>query len=307
MAVVELKGGSLTARLSTRGGTVLGLWWERDGGQLPLLREAPGDNVDALASGCYPLVPFGNRVRGNRFSFGSRDYAFAPNTPWDPHYLHGEGWLSEWTIVEQSGEEVEFGFSHKGPGTPYRYRARQRFVIRDDRFDMQLTVRNIGEEALPFGLGWHPYFPMTPETRLTAPAKRFWTEVEGWLPGEEADVPTDLDFASPRTLPHRWVNNGFDGWDGVAEVTWPERDARLRLEADSRLSRYFVFISDADFDPGFERDYFCFEPMSHLANGHNLPGLGGLTVLAPDQAMSVSLQLRPEPLTGGSQIPKGQS
>ncbi|MEF0862200.1 aldose 1-epimerase [Rhizobium sp. BR 318] len=294
MTVVELTGSSLTARLSTRGGIVLGLWWERNGMRLPLLREARSDDADALSSACYPLVPFGNRVMGNRFTFRGKDYVLKPNTDWDSHYLHGEGWQSEWAVLSRSGSEVEFGFSHEGDGTPYVYEVRQRFAIRDDRFDMHLHVRNLGAEALPFGLGWHPYFPMTPATTLKAPARRFWTEVEGWLPGEAADIPGDLDFATARGLPHRWVNNGFEGWNGVAEIAWPEHDARLHLTADRRLKHYFIFISDAGFDPGFQRDYFCFEPMSHLANGQNLPDLGDLTVLEPGEAMTAGLQLRPE-------------
>ncbi len=104
-------------------------------------------------SGCYPLVPFGNRVKGNRFTFRGKDYAFEPNTPWDPHYLHGEGWQSEWTVLSQHSSEAEFRFSHAGHDTPYAYEARQRFAIHDDRFDMHLEVRNVGAEALPFGSG----------------------------------------------------------------------------------------------------------------------------------------------------------
>jgi len=294
MTVVELRGSSLTARLSTRGGLVLGLWWERGGMRVPLLREASSDDADALSSGCYPLVPFGNRVKDNRFTFRGKDYAFEPNTPWDPHYLHGEGWQSEWKVLSQNSSEAEFRFSHEGHDTPYAYEARQRFAIHDDRFDMHLEVRNIGAEALPFGLGWHPYFPMTPATTLKAPARQFWTEIKGWLPGEATDIPEDLDFATARGLPHRWINNGFEGWDDFAEVAWPEHGVRLRLTADEQLRHYFIFVSDAGFDPDYQRDYFCFEPMSHLANGHNLPDLGDLTVLEPGEEMAVSLQLCPE-------------
>lgn len=294
MAVVELKGRDLTARLSSRGGGVLGLWWERGDLRLPLLREAPSDDADASTSGCFPLVPFGNRVRDNRFMFRGRSYALEANTARDPHYLHGDGWRSEWFVLKESRSEVEFGFSNEGASTPYRYEARQRFAIEDDSFQVDLRVKNVGAEALPFGLGWHPYFPMTPAATLKAPARRFWTEVEGWLPGEVTEIPGDLDFSLPRGLPQRWVNNGFEGWDGTAEITWPERNSRLVLTAGEGMKHYFIFVSDATFDPNFRNDYFCFEPMSHMADGHNLPDLGGLVVLEPGEAMSVSLRMRPE-------------
>ena len=297
MTVLDIGKDGLSARISTAGGIVLGLWWNAEGTRVPLLREAPGDDADALASGCYPLVPFGNRVRDNVFRFCGSAHRFQPNTVWDPHYLHGEGWQGAWSVDECGGSFAELAFSHlAGEGTPYRYAARQRFAIEEGAFVLTLSVTNRGEAALPFGLGWHPYFPMTPETTLLAPAERYWTEVEGWLPGERVDIPEDVDFRSPRGLPHRWVNNGFEGWSGEARIDWPEYGVRLALSADPLFRHAFVFVSDTDFDPGFRRDYFCFEPMSHLANGHNMPDLGDLCVLAPGETLSGSVRMTPSRL-----------
>ena len=294
MTVIDLSSGDLLARISTHGGIVLGFWWMRDGLRLPLLREAPGDDADALASGCYPLVPFGNRVKDNRFRFNGKDYLLRPNTDWDRHYLHGEGWQADWSIRQQDAAMVELVFHHEADdATPYSYSAIQRFSLRDGALEFTLSVTNRGEEALPFGLGWHPYFPMTPETTLLAPARKYWTEVEDWLPGEATDIPTDADFSDPRGLPHRWVNNGFEDWCGEAQIVWPERAAQLSLTADPLFRHAFVFVSDTRFDPAFRRDYFCFEPMTHLANGHNLTGLGDLAVLQVGETLSGSLRMTP--------------
>ena len=294
MTAVHLSNGNLTARISTKGGIVLGFWWEHDEVRLPLLREAPSDDADALASGCYPLVPFGNRVRDNRFSFRGRDYRFQANTDWDRHYLHGEGWQAEWTVAQETAGSLDLSFHHAADEiTPYSFAASQRFVLQDDGFKLTLSVTNTGEDALPFGLGWHPYFPMTPKTTLLAPARKYWTEVDGWLPGEATDIPLDVDFSDPRGLPHRWVNNGFEDWCGEAQIVWPERQVRLSLTADPLFRHAFVFVSDTSFDPAFQRDYFCFEPMSHLADGHNMTGLGDLRVLEPGETLAGSIHMKP--------------
>lgn len=294
MTVVAIENGALSLRVSTEGGIVLGFWRDGEGGRVPLLREAPSDASDALSSGCYPLVPFGNRVRDNRFSFGGKDYSFEPNTDWDRHYLHGEGWQSSWSVIAQTASAVELAFSNRGGGTPYVYDATQSFSLSDGTLEIRMTVENRGDVALPFGIGWHPYFPLTPATTLSAPARRFWTEVEGWLPGEATAIPDDLDFSSPAPLPNRWVNNGFEDWSGEALVSWPERGTRLHLTADPLFKHAFIFVSDTAFDPAFKRDYFCFEPMSHLANGHNLPGLGDLTIMEPGAKLTGAIRLRPE-------------
>lgn len=295
MAVIDLKSGSLSLRVSTQGGLILGFWEDGNEGRVPLLRDAP-DDADALSSSCYPLVPFGNRVRDNRFDFEGKEYSFGPNTSWDPHYLHGEGWQSEWSVEEQADDRVVMSFDHSGGNSPYAYRATQTFSLAGDALQLTLSAENAGDRAMPFGLGWHPYFPMTPKTALLAPARKFWTEVEGWLPGEATAIPDDLDFSKPSQLPHRWVNNGYEDWTGEAVISWPEHDTRLVLQADPLFRHAFVFVSDTEFDPQFRRDYFCFEPMSHLANGHNLPDLGGLKILQPAESLSGSVQLRPEKL-----------
>ncbi|MGV0911443.1 aldose 1-epimerase [Martelella sp. FOR1707] len=290
MAVVDIRSGDFSLRASTAGGLILGFWRDGANGPLPLLREAP-DGADALSSSCYPLVPFGNRVRDNRFTFNGRHYALTANTEWDPHYLHGEGWLSQWSLEEHEADRMAMRLRHAGGGTPYVYEAWQSFSLDDGELQMTLSVENQGNEAMPFGLGWHPYFPMTPETTLEAPARKFWTEVEGWLPGEATDIPADLDFSKPSPLPHRWVNNGFEDWSGEAVITWPERATRLSLRAEPLFRHAFLFVSDTAFDPDFERDYFCFEPMSHLADGHNIPDLGGLRILQPGEKLSGSIWL----------------
>lgn len=293
MTVVDLEAGALSVSIATRGGLVLGFWRDAGGERVPLLRPSASQDADALGSSCYPLVPFGNRVKGNAFSFEGHDFRLQPNTAWDKHYLHGEGWQADWSIVKQTPSTIEMSFTHSGGNTPYVYRASQRFEIDETGLAMTLEVENTGRKAMPFGIGWHPYFPMTPNTTLFAPARKFWTEVEDWLPGEQTEIPPELDFGSPHMLPHRWVNNGFEGWSGEAIITWPERGTQLHLTADPIFKHAFVFVSDKTFDPRFKRDYFCFEPMSHLANGHRMEGLGDLVILKTGESLSGSIRMRP--------------
>lgn len=62
MTIYTLSHGSLKLDVSDQGGVIEGFW--RD--TTPLLRPGKKSGVATDAS-CFPLVPFANRVSGNRF------------------------------------------------------------------------------------------------------------------------------------------------------------------------------------------------------------------------------------------------
>lgn len=281
---VTLSDGDLSVGIGRIGGALLEATYQ---GQ-PFLIGAGGP-TGAMAS--FPLVPFGNRVEGNAFSFEGRDFSLQPNSA-DPLYLHGDGWLGLWEIEEVDHRHVRLSFSHVADdASPYHYFATQRISVRAGTIVLELSVQNRGEITLPFGIGQHPFFIRTPLTRLSIRSRTYFGERTGYLPGEVEPRPADLDFDTGASLPRRWVNNAFDGWDGRATILWPELKLRANVEADAVFSRYMLYM------PAERADFFCLEPMSHLPNGHHMAELGGLTPLAPGETLSgrVKIELAPLP------------
>jgi aldose 1-epimerase len=133
---------------------------------------------------------------------------------------------------------------------------------------MRLSVTNMGLKALPFGLGFHPWFVRTSKTLLQAKAERVVLENSVHLPAGELPIEArwDWNFEAPRLLPGAWINIAFLGWDGHATITWPERRLCLEISADPPLSTYIVY------SPSSDADHFCFEPVMHPVDAHNLPG-----------------------------------
>ena len=68
MTIYTLSHGSLKLDVSDQGGVIEGFW--RD--TTPLLRPGKKSGVATDAS-CFPLVPFANRVSGNRFVWQGRE------------------------------------------------------------------------------------------------------------------------------------------------------------------------------------------------------------------------------------------
>ncbi|MGK3445247.1 aldose 1-epimerase, partial [Escherichia coli] len=146
MTIYTLSHGPLKLDVSDQGGVIEGFW--RD--TTPLLRPGKKSGVATDAS-CFPLVPFANRVSGNRFVWQGREYQLQPNVEWDAHYLHGDGWLGEWQCVSRSDDSLCLVYEHLSG--VYHYRVSQAFHLTADTLTVTLAVTNQGAETLPFGTG----------------------------------------------------------------------------------------------------------------------------------------------------------
>jgi aldose 1-epimerase len=285
MRVVALRNEFLRAEiLPDIGGSLARLDAVRAPAAVPVLRpftltgSVPRPNQLA----CFPLVPWSNRIAGG-FTCDGRSYRIAPNREGDPYPIHGEGWLLPWQIDVQTGTALSLRLDRTG-GAPFAYLARLEYALRGATLEVTLEVTNAGACAMPFGLGLHPWMPRSAGVTLRAPAREVWMSGADRLPSHAVPVPHAWRFDQPRGLPATLVDNVFAGWDGVAEIAWPDRGVSLRIEADAGY--YIVYAPEGG-------DFFCFEPVDHPINAHNLAGgpvHNGLTMLAPSQQLRRTFQ-----------------
>ncbi|MEI2297030.1 aldose 1-epimerase [Ensifer sp. MJa1] len=280
-----LQHEGLAVEVSPLGGAILLARWHG----IPVLSptQTPGLASQLLGTeACFPLVPFGNRIEDSAFQFEGRDYALAPNTA-DPLVLHGDGWLRRWSILRQDRQSVTLDLRQEASAaTPFAYEAVQTIAISGDSLSLSLAVTNRAPQPLPYGLGFHPYFPRTPGMRVYARAAQYWTEREKHLPGAPGPMPHDLDFARGGALAAGWLNNAFDGWDGKMRVEWPEADLAISLDADENFNCFVLY------SPSTDAGFFCFEPMTHLPNAYHLAPGNGLVRLAPGETFEAKVTLR---------------
>ena len=148
-------------------------------------------------------------------------------------------------------------------GKPYTYRATQTYTLDGPTLVVTLEIENTGREALPFGLGVHPFFVRDADTELSAAAGGLWLSGDDWLPVRHVQAPPAWQFGVAYPLPATIVNHAFTGWSGPAAVVWPKRRLSLNIAADTD---YYVLYTP----PG--EDFFCFEPVDHPINAMNLAG-----------------------------------
>jgi aldose 1-epimerase len=250
-----------------------------------LSRATPFDLANNL------LVPWSNRISGGGFAFGGRFYPLLPNHAGERMPIHGNGFYSEWEVVEASALSAFLTLNFDGPG-PFRFLAAVRYSLDQGALRVELRVTNHGQEALPFGLGLHPWFPRTPGTTLRARAPVVTLEDQFHLPVGQVAVASreDWNFSTHRRLPESWINNDFSPWDGHAEIVWSDRALRLSIEAEGALSAYILY------SPASDANFFCFEPVTHLIDAHNRPGgprANGLAILDQRDDLAIACRFAP--------------
>lgn len=263
--------------LPALGGTIGALRHEgRD-----VLRPAPEGARDPLETGCFPLVPYANRIAHGRFEFGGEAHQLPLNFGDHPHSLHGFGWQAEWTVDEAGADHATLAHVHDGgEGWPWGYRAEQRFTLAPGEMRVELSITNVGDAPMPAGLGLHPYFPCDADTRLTFAAERVWLADATMLPTEPAGAALFGDWAAGAPVAGTTlIDNAYDGWDGAVRIEQRWGTVAMRGEGAGVLHVYRP--PDAAF--------FCAEPVGHLPDAINR---GGMAVLLPGETRTLATTLR---------------
>lgn len=277
---IELTAGAL--RLALRpdlGGSIAGLWL----GEVAVLRSTePAGLPGARQSACYPLVPYSNRLGYRRFRWQGQDYSTQPNFDDNPHSVHGVAWQRPWQLVKRTATQVDIGYQHAPDADwPFAFEVQQRFVLSEDALELHLSFTNQAAHAQPVGLGWHPYFPKRPHSRLHIELTERWDNEASGLPTRRVSQSgIDGDVA------HLAYDNCFEGWRGPARI----RDDKLSMRMTSSLPYLVVYTPETS-------PYYCVEPVSHVSNAIHMaePAAHGLRSLDAGATLDAWMRLEVAP------------
>jgi aldose 1-epimerase len=237
----------------------------------------PGN--ESFAFGGAVLIPFANRIRGRLSSDGrtittrilGREVALPANfggrRPGAERVaMHGLILDSPVGAIERrtaAGEDAVRGVLQAGDfgcGWPSRTEIAFETALRPDSFRLAVTARNVGDETLPIGIGWHPYFALpsgrreTARLRVAARRRALVHDYDGVLPtGEvEAVAGTPWDFSLPggRPLGDLHLDDCFvdlatvagpGGAEVIAEVIDPAASYGLRVAASAPVRAIQVY------------------------------------------------------------------
>lgn len=248
-----------------------------------VLRPMAAGAVDALLTASFPLVPFCNRIPNGQFVFDGRTVALPPNLQGHSHPLHGQGWRAPWTVERVEGGEAVLAFDHVSGDWPWSYRAEQAFELRETGVRVTLTVINTGEEVMPAGLGFHPYFPARPSERLTAFNDGVWLIDADVLPTVRHEGAWGRDWAAGAPVAgHALIDHCYTSWNQRAVLSAPGRpDTVVTASPDCAWLHVYV-------PPG--ESYYCVEPCASRPNPFG-DGETGMVALRPGERRSIWMEI----------------
>ena len=278
--------------LPTLGGGVAAWQLRRAPEWLDLWRPWAG-SLDRYTLASMPMLPWCNRVSGGGFNHDGVFYPMQLNRAGEPYPIHGDGWLQPWQLSQTAENSCEMTLKSQAfDGNPYTYQATQRFVLLDGGMDQTLEVTHQGYKALPYGLGQHPWFPRSAQTRMTASVQGVWLSGNDPLPtGHSPHFPIGWDPRGGMKVVDTLVDNVYTGWSGHATIAWPEHQLALSMSVPDLVRRgendgyCLLYLPPSG-------QAFCLEPMTHPVDAFHLPGKPGLQVLQAGESLKLHIEWR---------------
>lgn len=234
------------------------------------------DDPSPLDGGCFPLVPFSNRVRHGRFEFDGHAYQLDRNWTGDGHAIHGEGWLQPWRVMSMQDNAATLKLNGT-PWWPWAYDCLQTIELAPGEMTLTLTLRNLSDRPMPAGLGFHPYFPRTGRTHLRFDAAGVRPPI-GKRVSDTEPLSAATDFGDGRQVSGLSLDHCYFGWTGTADISQPDHGLHIEVSTNRTPGYCVIFVPD---DQGF----FCFEPVSHLTGAIAMADVtdNGLVRLRPGE------------------------
>ena len=252
------------------------------------------------------LIPFPGRVADGRYSFDGQALQLERNDKEGPNAIHGFVRTLPWTILQADSRcasfEVRLDAESYGPrGYPFSLATRVTYSLDRQGLSCTFAVQNVGRQAAPVGVGFHPYFTVGTSRIDEAEAK---IPGAGYLEFNERLAPTgtivsaagtEWDFRDYRPIGNRRFNHCYVQLDRDAEgmatasLRHTGSGRAIDIVMDCSFSAVVVYTGDAIAEA--PRRAFAIEPMTCATDALNHPEWG-LKRLAPDETFSGSYRVR---------------
>ncbi|QMU67606.1 aldose 1-epimerase family protein [Streptacidiphilus sp. P02-A3a] len=221
------------------------------------------------------LIPWPNRVRDGRYQFDGHDQQLDLSEPTTHNASHGFVRFLPWRVMAEDAASVRFGLRlYPMHGYPHLLDLTASYRLDESGLSVEVTARNVGRTAAPYGIGAHPYATLgmgpgsVDEAVLELPADTWIPVDERLIPvGRESVQGTPYDFRKPRVIGGTKLDTAYTGLlrdpDGRARVRLTSADGSRGVELWVGEEIGWLQLYSADGLPGaYHRAGVAVEPMS---------------------------------------------
>ena len=261
---------------------------------LELLDTFAEDKMSDVCRG-QVLLPFPNRIEGGLYTFEGGEQQLPVNELSTGSALHGlTRWL-DWTPLRKTASSVTLRqHLHPQDGYPFMLDLQIEYALSDLGLTVATTATNVGEKALPFGAGYHPYLtvgtPTIDVATLKLPASTYLVTDDRLIPIGRASVEgTDFDFREGRPIGDVRLDTCFTDVipdrDGIARavLAHPDGGPEITISMDASHGFIQVFTGDTLAEEDRRRS-IAIEPMTCAPNAFNTGA--GLRVITPGESFT---------------------
>lgn len=237
------------------------------------------------------MAPFPNRIRDGKYSFNGQDYQLPLNDTKLGNAIHGFVFdkvfelLSHDESQTECSVELQYSYNGKMEGFPFPFKMNLTYILSDDGLECETLVVNTGQQPMPFGDGWHPYFQTNNKVdrlQLCLPSAELIELDDKKIPTGKLLPFTDFEDCLV-TIGDRNFDTGLklklNGRDDIVNIELydPDNDILIDVwqEVGTNKYNYLQLYIPPD------RQSIAIEPMSCAADAFN-NGMGLIT-LAPGE------------------------
>lgn len=260
-------------------------------------------DVSAMSDAAHGavLVPWPNRLADGRYSFDGDEHRLAVTEASTGCAIHGLLRWVPWRPDRHDDASVTMSARlHPQPGYPFDLLVEVTYALADDGLTVTTRATNLGDRALPYGSGQHPYLSaaggtLDSCTAVIPAATRITSDPERQLPtGTEPVDRTRYDLRGGGSLRGLRLDDCFtdlarDG-DGIARAQLTGADGRTCELWVGPQYRYLQAFTGDSLAPARRRTGLAIEPMTCPANAFRSGE--GLQRLEPGQSTTATWGIR---------------
>ena len=219
------------------------------------------------------LFPIFGRLKEGRFSWKGREY---------PMEIHGFAHTSAWRAEQQRSDRLVLSLEHNAQTWsqyPFAFRMELTFQVREGSLIIHPSLRNQGQEPMPFQYGFHPYFlTPNPESVRVEIHANFFMDGQSEQPRLFGQGQGGIVLAEGAGE----AGGAFLGVEGSSVVDLGDRKVTISQNGDYPT---LILWTQAG------KPFLCVEPICGTPNGLNT---GDCRMLYPGETWEGKIKFTPE-------------